>query len=157
MADPQQVLGARVRDALVAAYGADYADADPLIRPSSFGDLQSNAALPLAKTLGRAPRDIAAEIVGHLDVADVCEPPTVSGPGFINLTLRPQWIADAATALLADPRLGVPAAEPQTVVVDYSSPNIAKEMHVGHLRATIVGDAIVRVLELAGHHVIRDN
>ena len=158
MADPQQVLGARVRDALVAAYGPDYADADPLIRPSSFGDLQSNAALPLAKKLGRAPRDIAAEIVGHLDVDDVCEPPTVSGPGFINLTLRPQWIADAATALLADPRLGVPAAaEPQTVVVDYSSPNIAKAMHVGHLRTTIVGDAIVRVLEFAGHHVIRDN
>jgi arginyl-tRNA synthetase len=157
MADPQQVLGARVRDALAAAYGPDFADADPLIRPSSFGDLQSNAALPLAKQLGRPPRDIAAEIVGHLDVGDICEPPTVSGPGFINLTLRPQWIADAATALLADPRLGVPAAEPQTVVVDYSSPNIAKEMHVGHLRATIVGDAIVRVLELAGHHVIRDN
>ncbi|HEX4288594.1 MAG TPA: arginine--tRNA ligase [Trebonia sp.] len=158
MADPQQVLGARVRDALAAAYGADYADADPLIRPSSFGDLQSNAALPLAKKLGRAPRDIAAEIVGHLDVADVCEPPTVSGPGFINLTLRPQWIADAATALLADPRLGVPAAaEPRTVVVDYSSPNIAKAMHVGHLRTTVVGDAIARVLEFAGHHVIRDN
>jgi arginyl-tRNA synthetase len=158
MADPQQVLGARVRDALVAAYGADYADADPLIRPSSFGDLQSNAALPLAKKLGRAPRDIAAEIVGHLEVDDVCEPPAVSGPGFINLTLRPQWIADAATALLADPRLGVPAAaEPQTVVVDYSSPNIAKAMHVGHLRTTIVGDAIVRVLEFAGHRVIRDN
>ena len=158
MADPQQVLGARVRDALVAAYGADYADADPLIRPSSFGDLQSNAALPLAKKLGRAPRDIAAEIVGHLEVDDVCEPPAVSGPGFINLTLRPQWIADAATALLTDPRLGVPAAaEPQTVVVDYSSPNIAKAMHVGHLRTTIVGDAIVRVLEFAGHRVIRDN
>src|SRR6202034_719211 len=128
MADPQQVLGARVRDALAAAYGPDYADADPLIRPSSFGDLQSNAALPLAKRLGRAPRDIAAEIVGQLDVDDVCEPPTVSGPGFINLTLRPQWIADAATALLADPRLRVPVAEPQTVVVGYSSPNIAKEM-----------------------------
>jgi arginyl-tRNA synthetase len=158
MADPQQVLGARVRDALAAAYGPDYADADPLIRPSSFGDLQSNAALPLAKKLGRAPRDIAAEIVGRLEVDDICEPPTVSGPGFINLTLRPQWIADAATALLADPRLGVPAAaRPQTVVVDYSSPNIAKAMHVGHLRTTIVGDAIVRVLEFAGHHVIRDN
>src|SRR6202453_2798957 len=158
MADPQQVLGPRVRAALAAAYGPDYADADPLIRPSSFGDLQSNAALPLAKRLGRAPRDIAAEIVGHLDVGDICEPPAVSGPGFINLTLRPQWIADEATALLADPRLGVPAAaRRQTVVVDYSSPNIAKEMHVGHLRATIVGDAIVRVLELVGHHVIRDN
>ena len=158
MADPQQVLGARVRDALVAAYGADYADADPLIRPSSFGDLQSNAALPLAKKLGRAPRDIAAEIVGRLDVGDICEPPTVSGPGFINLTLLPQWIADEATALLADPRLGTPvAAEPKTVVVEYSSPNIAKEMHVGHLRTTVVGDAIARVTEFVGHRLVRDN
>jgi arginyl-tRNA synthetase len=158
MADPQQVLGARVRAALAAAYGPDYADADPLIRPSSFGDLQSNAALPLAKKLGRAPRDIAAEIVGHLDVGDICDPPTVSGPGFINLTLRSQWIADAATALLADPRLGTPvAAEPKTVVVEYSSPNIAKEMHVGHLRTTVVGDAIARVTEFVGHRLVRDN
>jgi arginyl-tRNA synthetase len=158
MADPQQVLGARVRAALAAAYGPDYADADPLIRPSSFGDLQSNAALPLAKKLGRAPSDIAAEIVGHLDVGDICEPPTVSGPGFINLTLREQWIADAATALLADPRLGTPvAAEPKTVVVEYSSPNIAKEMHVGHLRTTVVGDAIARVTEFVGHRLVRDN
>jgi len=151
-----------VRDALVAAYGADYADADPQIRPSSFADFQSNAALGLAKRVGKAPRDIAAEIVSHLDAGDICEPPTVSGPGFINLTLRPQWIAAAVTDLLDDPRLGVPAAAgsttgPQTVVVDYSSPNIAKDMHVGHLRTTIVGDAIVRVLEFAGHHVIRDN
>ena len=158
MADPQQVLGARVRDALVAAYGPDYADADPLIRPSSFADAQSNVALPLAKRLGQAPRDIAAEIVAHLDIDDVCEPPSVSGPGFINLTLRSQWIGGAVTGLLDDPRLGAPvAAKPQTVVVDYSSPNIAKEMHVGHLRTTIVGDAIVSVLEFAGHHVIRDN
>ena len=80
MADPQQVLGARVRDALVAAYGADYADADPLIRPSSFADAQSNVALPLAKRLGQAPRDIAAEIVGHLDIDDVCEPPDGQRP-----------------------------------------------------------------------------
>jgi arginyl-tRNA synthetase len=158
MADPQQVLGARVRDALVAAFGADYAGADPLIRSSSFSDLQANVALPLAKKLGKAPRDIANEIVGHLDVDDVTEPPMVSGPGFINFTLRSRWIAEAATGLLADPRLGVPlAAEPKTVVVDYSSPNIAKEMHVGHLRTTIVGDSIARVLEFAGHHVIRDN
>ena len=158
MADPQQVLGARVRDALVAAYGADYADADPLVRPSSYADLQSNAPLPLAKKLGKAPRDIAAEIVGHLDVNDMTEPPTVSGPGFINFTLRPQWIADAATRLLADPRLGTPLRpQPKTVIVEYSSPNIAKEMHVGHLRSTIVGDAIARVTEFVGDHVIRDN
>jgi arginyl-tRNA synthetase len=158
MADPQQVLGARVRDALVATFGADYASADPLIRPSTFSDLQSNVALPLAKRVGKAPRDIASEIVSHLDVDDICEPPTVSGPGFINFSLRDGWIARAVTEVLADPRLGTPvAAEPKTVVVEYSSPNIAKEMHVGHLRATIVGDAIARVTAFAGHHVIKDN
>jgi arginyl-tRNA synthetase len=158
MADPQQVLGARVRDALVAAYGADYGDADPLIRPSAFADLQSNVALPLGKRLGRSPRDIAGEIVGHLDVEDLTELPTVSGPGFINFTLRARWIADAATGLLADPRLGTPLrSRPKTVIVEYSSPNIAKEMHVGHLRSTIVGDAIARVTEFVGDHVIRDN
>ncbi|HEY0933988.1 MAG TPA: arginine--tRNA ligase [Trebonia sp.] len=158
MADPQQVLSARVRDALVAAYGADYADADPLIRPSQFADYQSNAALPLARRLGKSPREVAGEIVGQLNVADIAEPPSVSGPGFINLALRPGWIAEAATGLLADPRLGVPLADnPQTVIVEYSSPNIAKEMHVGHLRTTIVGDAIARVTEFAGHRLIRDN
>ncbi len=158
MSDPQQVLGARVRDALVAAYGAGYADADPLIRPSQFADLQSNVALPLGKRLGKAPRDVASEIVGHLAVDDVTEPPTVSGPGFINFTLRARWIAGEATGLLADPRLGTPRVpRPETVIVEYSSPNIAKEMHVGHLRSTIVGDAIARVGEFAGHHVIRDN
>jgi arginyl-tRNA synthetase len=158
MADPQQVLGARVRAALGAAFGNDYADADPLIRPSQFADFQSNAALPLAKKLGSPPREIASEIVSHLDTGDISDPPTVSGPGFINFTLRNNWIAEAAGSLLADPRLGTPLADsPQTVVVEYSSPNIAKEMHVGHLRTTIVGDAIARVLEFAGHHVIRDN
>src|SRR5487761_1579957 len=158
MSDPQQVLGARVRDALVAAYGADYGDADPLIRASQFADFQSNVALPLGKRLGKAPRDVANEIVGRLDADDVTEPPAVSGPGFINFTLRPRWIADAATGLLADPRLGTPLkSPPKTVIVEYSSPNIAKEMHVGHLRSTIVGDAIARVAEFAGHHVIRDN
>ena len=158
MADPQQVLGSRVRAALGQAFGADFAGADPLIRPSSFADFQSNAALPLAKRLGRAPRDVASEIVGHLDVEDICDLPTVSGPGFINFALRDEWVGAATTSLLDDPRLGTAlATEPRTVIVEYSSPNIAKEMHVGHLRTTIVGDAIARVLEFAGHHVIRDN
>jgi arginyl-tRNA synthetase len=158
MADPQQVLSARVRDALVAAYGADYADADPLIRPSQFADYQSNAALPLGKRLGRAPREVAAEIVAQLNVADITEPPTVSGPGFINLRLTDGWIARTATGVLQDPRLGTPLTDsPKTVIVEYSSPNIAKEMHVGHLRTTIVGDAIARVTEFAGHRLIRDN
>ena len=158
MADPQQVLDARVRDALGAAFGAEYRGLDPLIRPSSFADLQANVALPLGKRLGRPPREVAAELIGHLDVGGICAEPTVSGPGFINFTLLDDWIAGEAGDLLADPRLGVPlAAEPRTVVVEYSSPNIAKEMHVGHLRTTIVGDAIARVLDFAGHHVIRDN
>src|SRR5215472_459703 len=158
MADPQQVLGARVRDALGAAFGAAYADADPLVRPSSFADFQSNAALSLASKLGKAPREVAGEIISHLDVSDISEVPTVSGPGFVNFTLRSEWIAAATTSLLADPRLGTPLTDaPQTVIVEYSSPNIAKEMHVGHLRTTIVGDAIARVLEFVGHHVVRDN
>jgi arginyl-tRNA synthetase len=158
MIDPQQVLADRVRAALGAAFGADYASADPLIRPSSFADFQSNAALPLAKRLGKAPREVAEEIVRHLDVSDVSDAPAISGPGFVNFTLRPEWIAEATTTLLGDPRLGTPlTSAPQTVIVEYSSPNIAKEMHVGHLRTTIVGDAIARVTEFAGHHVIRDN
>jgi arginyl-tRNA synthetase len=158
MADPQEVLAQRVHDAIVASAGPEYGDADPLVRPSSFADFQANAALPLAKRAGRPPRDIAAGLVRHLDVADMCAEPEVSGPGFINFTLRDDWIADQASRMLDDPRLGFePAAGPQTVVVDYSSPNIAKEMHVGHLRTTIVGDAIARVLEFAGQDVIRDN
>jgi arginyl-tRNA synthetase len=158
MADPQQVLAQRVHDAIVASFGPDLGDADPVIRPSSFADFQANVALPLGKRLGRPPREVAAELASRLDVADVCEPPEVSGPGFINFRLRDEWIASQASRMLDDPRLGLaPVAEPQTVVVEYSSPNIAKEMHVGHLRTTIVGDAIARVLEFAGHHVIRDN
>ena len=158
MADPQQVLAQRVHDAIVASFGPEYDDADPLIRPSSFADFQANVALPLGKRLGRAPRQVAAELAAHLDVTDMCAAPEVSGPGFINLTLRDDWIAAQASQMLNDPRLGLePVASPQTVVVEYSSPNVAKEMHVGHLRTTIVGDAIARVLEFAGHRVIRDN
>jgi arginyl-tRNA synthetase len=159
MTDPQQVLASRVQDALGAAFGSDYASADPLIRPSQFADYQSNAALPLAKRLKRKPRDVADEIVAHLDLTGIAdEAPSVSGPGFINLTLNNNWIAGQATELLNDPRLGVPAADsPETVVVEYSSPNVAKEMHTGHLRTTIVGDALARILEFAGHQVIRDN
>ncbi|HJZ28954.1 MAG TPA: arginine--tRNA ligase, partial [Streptosporangiaceae bacterium] len=139
MVDPQQVLAQRVHDAIVASFGPDFGDADPVIRPSSFADFQANVALPLGKRLGRPPREVAAELASRLDVADVSEPPEVSGPGFINSRLRDEWIADQASRMLDDPRLGLePAARPRTVVVEYSSPNIAKEMHVGHLRTTIV-------------------
>jgi arginyl-tRNA synthetase len=158
MADPQQVLAQRVHDAIVASFGPDYGDADPLIRPSAFADFQANAALPLGKRLGRAPREVAAELAGALDVTDMCAEPEVSGPGFINFRLRDDWISAQASSMLGDERLGLaPVARPQTIVVEYSSPNIAKEMHVGHLRTTVSGDAIARVLEFAGHRVIRDN
>jgi arginyl-tRNA synthetase len=158
MADPQEVLAERVRTALAAAFGAEYADTDAVIRASAFADYQANVALPLAKRLGRAPRDVAAEIASHLDLEDVCREVDVSGPGFINFTLRDDWIARQAASLLEDRRLGVPVADPaQNVVVDYSSPNVSKEMHVGHLRTTVVGDAIVRILEYLGHDVIRAN
>jgi arginyl-tRNA synthetase len=156
MADPRDVLAQRVSAALGAAFGPEYEAADPVIRPSSFADYQSNAALPLAKKLGRAPRDIAADIIRHLDLDGVAEPPKVSGPGFINLRLLPGWIAAEATSELLHPRLGVePADQAKLVVVDYSGPNVAKELHVGHLRATVVGDAVARILEHLGHTVVR--
>jgi arginyl-tRNA synthetase len=156
MPDPQHVLAARVQAALGAAFGEP--DTDPVIRPSQFADFQANVALPLAKKLGRKPRDIAAEIVERLDIADMCEKVEISGPGFINLTLRNEWIAGRAQVMHGDERLSVePTATSQTAVVEYSSPNVAKEMHVGHLRTTIVGDAVARVLEFLGHHVVRDN
>jgi arginyl-tRNA synthetase len=158
MADPQQVLAQRVHDAIVASFGPEYGDADPLIRPSAFADFQANAALPLGKRLGRAPREVAGALADALDVTDMCAEPEVSGPGFINFTLRDDWIAAQASSMLGDDRLGLaPVARPQTILVEYSSPNIAKEMHVGHLRTTVSGDAIARVLEFAGHRVIRDN
>jgi len=158
MANPQELLARRVQDGLAAAFGEAYRDADPVIRPSQHADFQANVALALARQLGRPPREVAADLVRNLDLADICVEPQVSGPGFINLTLRDDWIAGQADAMLGDERLGVPSATaPRTVVVEYSSPNIAKEMHVGHLRTTIVGDAIARVLDFAGHRVIRDN
>lgn len=157
MTDPQQVLAQRVRHALAAAFGPGHADDDPVIRPSQFADYQANVALPLGKRLGRPPREVAAEITRHLDVTDVSLPPEVSGPGFINFTLRDEWITGHATDLLGEQRLGVaePPIPAEKVAVDYSGPNVAKELHVGHLRATVVGDAIVRVLEHLGYEVVR--
>ena len=156
MTDPEVALADLLGAALAAEFGAGYSDADPVIRPSQFADFQANVALPLAKRLGRPPREIAAQLAGHLGGSDVCERAEVSGPGFINLTLRDKWIEAQVSGQLGDTRLGVPAADPpQRMVVDYSGPNVAKELHVGHLRATVVGDAIVRVLEHLGHEVTR--
>src|SRR5918992_1928804 len=158
MPDPQLVLAARVQAALGAAFGQDYSGEDPVIRPSQFADFQANVALPLAKRLGRKPRDVAGELARRLDVADVCESVEVSGPGFINLTLRDTWIAAETDAMLADERLGVPRVDqPLIMPVDYSAPNVAKEMHVGHLRTTVVGDAFCRTAEFRGHTIIRQN
>jgi arginyl-tRNA synthetase len=156
MADPQEVLAQRVSAAVTAAFGAGWAGADPLIRPSQFADFQANVALPLAKSLGMPPRQVAEQIAAHLDVTGICDSAEISGPGFLNLTLAADWIAGQASGLLTDERLGAPPADPgQKVVVDYSGPNVAKELHVGHLRATAVGDAVVRILEFLGQTVIR--
>ena len=123
-----------------------------------FGDFQANMAMPLGKALGRPPREIAAEIVGRLEVADLCETPEIAGPGFINLRIRDDRLAAETKLLAADARLGVtPVAAPQTVVIDYSAPNVAKPMHVGHLRSTVIGDCLCRVYRLLGHRVIGDN
>ncbi|HEX6931757.1 MAG TPA: arginine--tRNA ligase, partial [Streptosporangiaceae bacterium] len=156
MADLQAALTADVSAALTAEFGPGYAGTDPLIRPSAFADYQANVALALAKRLGRQPREVAAQIASHLGGSAMVASAEVSGPGFINITLRDSWLGETATAQLADPRLGVErTAHPMTVVVDYSGPNVAKELHAGHLRATGVGDAIVRVFEHLGNTVVR--
>lgn len=160
MADPLLLLEERVAAAIPAALGEEYAGSDPVVRRSanpSFGDYQANAAMALGKRAGRAPRDVAAAMVEHLAVDDLCEKVEVAGPGFINLTLRADVIARMSADLLDDRRLGVPAAQERTVVIDYSHPNVAKEMHVGHLRSTIIGDALVRTLEFLGNHLVRHN
>ena len=127
-------------------------------KAAAFGDYQANMAMPLGKSLGQPPRDVAEQLIAAVDVADLCEPPSVAGPGFINLTLKSDMLAERVAALQSDDRLGVAmAAEPRTVIVDFSSPNVAKPMHVGHLRSTVIGDALQRVLRRLGHHVTSDN
>ncbi len=154
-------LQTRFAQAMVAAFGESVAGTDPLLAPASnpkFGDYQANVAMSLVKTLGQPPRAIAEQIVQQLQVDDLCEVPTIAGPGFINLTLKPSYLQRYLEALQADPRLGVPLTQqPKRTIVDFSSPNIAKEMHVGHLRSTIIGDALARTLEFLGHDVLRLN
>ena len=161
MADPRHTLRPRFRQAIATAFGPELEATDPLLRRSQhprFGDYQANVAMSLARTVGGNPRDVATAIVQQLDVDDVCQAVEVASPGFVNLTLRPEHIASELGATAADERLGVhPAGRQETVVVDYSAPNVAKEMHVGHLRSTIIGDALVRVLDFLGQRVIRQN
>ncbi len=160
MHNPVALLTERLRAAIAGALGPDFAGADPVVRRSAqpkFGDFQANAAMALAKQVGRAPREVATAIVEHLDTAGLCSAVEVAGPGFINLTLAPESLSRAAADLLGDQRLGVTTAERRRVAIDYSAPNVAKEMHVGHLRSTILGDALARVLHFAGHEVIRQN
>lgn len=156
MTDPQIVLTERVQQALARAFGPEHADADPLIRPSQFADFQANVAMSLAKRLRRSPREVAEAI--RAELSDFPGTIEVSGPGFLNITLADSFIESEARGMLADPRLGVGTITPsQTVVIDYSAPNAAKEMHVGHLRTTIVGDSLARLHEHLGNTVIRQN
>ncbi|MGO8745718.1 MAG: arginine--tRNA ligase [Thermoguttaceae bacterium] len=125
---------------------------------AKFGDYQANFAMSLGKRLGRPPREVAQEIVGRLDVSDFCQPPEVAGPGFINVRVCDDWLASRLAEAVHDPRLGIPMAEhPRVYVIDYSAPNVAKPMHVGHIRSTVIGDSLYHTLKFLGHRVISDN
>ena len=185
MPSVQRLLEDRVRRAIGDAF-PEAADSPPIVVPAQdprFGDYQANGAMALAKRLKKKPREVAEAVVARLDVADLAEKPEIAGPGFINLRLRADWVARelGKANQVAPPeggmptpplsghapgeggsppedRLGVPRTDgPETVVVDYSAPNLAKEMHVGHLRSTIIGDALVRLLDFVGHKVVKQN
>jgi arginyl-tRNA synthetase len=159
--DIELQLAGRVVDAARAALGVELSPPEALIRPAGPGrdaDFQSNVALKLGKERSTPPREVAAALLEMLAADDLCEPAEVSGPGFINFRIRREWLESAVTGLAGDERAGVATAEPaEVVVVDYSAPNVAKEMHVGHLRSTIIGDALVRTLAFAGHRAVPQN
>jgi len=156
MADPLL----HVHDLLAPAFASVAGrEVDPVVRPSDRADAQANGALAVAKELGRNPRDVAGEVAAAAAPAlEGIAELEVAGPGFINVRLADPWIAQQLAAVAGDARLGVrPATDPEVVVVDYSAPNVAKEMHVGHLRTTVIGDALARLLEHVGHRVVREN
>jgi len=155
MADPLLQLEERLATAFAAVAGRP---ADPVVRASDRADAQANGALALAKELGRPPRELAQAVIDAADLEAICREVELAGPGFINLTFDEGYLARTVAEVATDPRLGLPEAdEPERVVIDYSHPNVAKEMHVGHLRTTIIGDALARMLTDAGHAVIREN
>ena len=157
--DPRAVLSERLGAAVAKAFGAEHAGVDPMVRRSERADFQADLAMGLAKALKRPPRQVADAVVAAADFGGVCERVEIAGPGFINLTLAKPFLENGIAGLVRDEkRCGVPlVAKKEVVVVDYSAPNVAKEMHVGHLRSTIIGDALARLLELAGHEVVRQN
>src|SRR5437899_7162758 len=153
----QSLLAKKLSDALKAADLPDAGELTPASDPR-FGDYQINAALVLGKQRGENPRVLAEKIVAHFDAGDLCEPPGVAGPGFINFALRPGAVGGKTMEVLGDERLGVTETEsPRKIVIDFGSPNVAKPMHVGHIRSTFLGDALARIAEFLGHDVIRDN
>jgi len=155
------LLTARVEDAIRRAFGPDVAKPEQVVLPTRdprHGDYSSPAAMTAAKALGRNPFELAEELAAALDVGDICETPEVMRPGFVNVRLRSDWLASRLSAEVGDDRLGLsPVADPELVVVDYSAPNVAKEMHVGHLRSTVIGDCLANVLEHVGHRLDRVN
>jgi len=157
MTDPLIALRSRVEAAVCAAFGDEAAGTDPALHRSQHADYQADVALALARKLKKNPREVATAITAKLPADDVVARAEVSGPGFINLTLSNDYLDVMLERMASDVRLGVPQPTPRTVVIDYSAPNVAKQMHVGHLRSTIIGDALARVLELLGHTVIRQN
>ncbi len=158
MPDPATVLTERLEAAITAAFGPELAGTDPVLRRSDHADFQANAAMALGKRLGHKPREIAERIVEHLDASDIVEEPVIAGPGFINLVFRSSYLGHALEAEAADPRFGVPRVENgEPTMVEYSAPNVAKEMHVGHLRSSVIGDALARTLTFAGYPVLRQN
>lgn len=154
----QQILSDKIKQAMIAA-GAE-SNVEPLVRQSGkpeFGDYQANGAMGAAKKLGMNPREFAQKILDNADLNGIADKLEIAGPGFINIFLNQQWLASQASEALQAVNFGIKTANPQTIVIDYSSPNVAKEMHVGHLRSTIIGDAVVRTLEFLGNNVIRAN
>src|SRR5436309_11774752 len=153
----QTLLASKLSDALAKA-GLPTAGELTLATDARFGDYQTNAALVLGKQRGENPKALAEKILAGTDVSDLCEPPTVAGAGFINFTLRSDAVGKKAGELLPDERLGVANAKStKRIVIDFGSPNVAKPMHVGHIRSTVLGDALARIASFLGHHVIRDN